>query len=264
MPSKTVTSTAPITENEYVKEFLDILKKHQSPSVNDFNAILNHIVAMERQLDKAVKELKAMRYNLAETEKHKHPIKSTMQSALISMQAQILELKEKLKVLKQTVIDGCKNALITFKEKGISALDDITRFIKIKSMLEVIQTGADKAIQSADRAVSNIEAASKRYHEAELHLKNAGRALSGKEARQKAKPPGRIAKIFSAPFRATRFCFNGIRNNAVTAVDKVKRLEEREAERKPSIKKTMKKLSKEIKQVELDAPDRSHITKIER
>ena len=119
MPSKTVTSTAPITENEYVKEFLDILKKHQSPSVNDFNAILNHIVAMERQLDKAVKELKAMRYNLAETEKHKHPIKSTMQSALISMQAQILELKEREPRVSWRLHNGWlknwKNPVLQFK-----------------------------------------------------------------------------------------------------------------------------------------------------
>lgn len=189
MPSKTTIPTVPITENEYVKELLDILKKHQLPSVNDFNDILNHIAAMEQQLDKAVKELTAMRHNLAEAEKHKHPIKSTMQTALIAMQAQVLELKEKLKALKQTVIDGCKNALIAFKEKGISALDDIARFIKIKSMLEIIHTGADKALRSADRVVSNIEVASKRYHEAELHLKMRvglylARSLNKKQSRQ--------------------------------------------------------------------------------
>ena len=257
MPSKTNTATAPIMENENVIELLSILKANQSPSLNDFNAMLGHIIAMEMRLAEAVKELAAMRRDLAEAQKYNHPIKNAMQKAVIAMQVHVLEMREKLAELKTAFIDGCKNALAAFKEKGISALDNIARFFKIKPLLEAVHTGADKAAQSADRAVSNIEAASKRYHEAEMHIKNAGRALSGKEILTEAKDPGMIAKTFSTPFRATRFCFKGIRNNAVAAVGKLNRLEERAAEKKPSIKKTMEDFNKQIKEAERDTPERT-------
>ncbi|MCL2666048.1 MAG: hypothetical protein FWE82_10580 [Defluviitaleaceae bacterium] len=254
---KTGTTTAPIVENEAVIELLGILKANQSPSLNDFNAILGHIIGMEMQLDAAVKELAAMRLDLAEAEKHNHPIKNAMQKAVIVMQAQVLDLREKLGELKAAFIDGCKNAVAAFKEKGITALDNIMRFFKIKPILEAIHTGANKSAQAADRAVANIEAASKRYHEAEMHIKNAGRALSGKEAVQEPKPPGVIAKVFSAPFRATRFCFAGIRNNAVAAVGKLKRLEERAAEKKTSIYKDMEKHNEQIAREERKTPTRA-------
>ncbi|MDR1467287.1 MAG: hypothetical protein LBI55_02545 [Oscillospiraceae bacterium] len=256
---KTSTTAVPIMENEYVIELLEILKAHKSPSINDFNAVLGHVAAMEKQLEAAVSELAAMRRDLAEAEKHNHPIKNTMQKAVIAMQGQVLDLREKLAALKQSVIDGCKNALAAFKEKGISALDNIARFFKIKPILETIHTGADKAAQAADRAVANIEAASTRYHEAELHMKNAGRALKGKEAEQDMKPSGKIAKVFTAPFRATRFCFKGIRNNAVAAVGKLNHLEEQAAEqkqKKPSIYKTMEEHNRQIAEKERAVPVR--------
>ena len=263
MPQTTNTATAPIKENAYVIELLGILKANQSPSMNDFNAMLNHVVAMENQLAEAVKQLEAMRRDLAEAEKYRHPIKNSMQKAVIAMQAHVLDLRDKLAEVKTAFINGCKNALAAFKEKGISALDNIARFFKVKPILEAMHTGANKAAQAADRAVANIEAISKRYHEAEMHLKNAGRALSGKEALTEANDPGIIAKTFAAPFRATRACFKSIRNNAVAAVGKLKRLEERAAE-KTSIKKDMEKYNKKIREAELDAPDRSRPAKADR
>ncbi len=60
---KSKTVTAPIMENEHVKEFLAILRENNAPSTQDFLAVLGQVGAMERQLDAAVKELAAMRRN---------------------------------------------------------------------------------------------------------------------------------------------------------------------------------------------------------
>jgi hypothetical protein len=251
---KTSAKAAPIAENKYVKELLGILKAHQSPSLNDFKAIIGQVTAIEKQLAAAVTELAAMRRDLAEMEKTRHPLKNAMQKAVIAMQNHVLDLRDKLAALKQSVIDGCKNAIAAFKEKGIAALDNIARFFKVKPILEAIHTGADKAVQAADKSIANIETVSARYHEAGRNLKNAGRALSGKESIQDAKPTGKAAKAFMLPYRAVGAACRGIRNHAVVAVSKLKQLEEKA---KPSIQKTMEEYNKQIAEKERDKPGKT-------
>ena len=260
---QTGAANAPITENESVKELLAILDAHHSASKKDFLAVINQVGAMERQLDAAVKELAGMRRELAEAQKNNHPVVNAMRNAVAVMQEQVTELRKQLAVLKQTVIDGCKNAVTAFKEKGISALSNITRFFKIKPILEAVHTTAHRAAMSADQAIAKIEAVSAEYHEAGRHLKNMGRAMTGKEAIQEARPPGAVAKTVSAPFRAVRACFAGIRNQAVGAVNNLKRLEA-QAQRKPSIKKTMQRYNEKIEREGRAAPDRPRPAKAER
>jgi len=253
---KTSAKAAPIMENENVVELLSILRDNNR-SDKALLAVLGQVTAMEKQLAAAVRELAAMRRDLAEAEKRNHPIKNALQKAVITMQAQVIEMRDKLAALKQSVIDGCKNAVQAFKDKGIAALDNIARFFKIRPILESIHTGADRAAQSAAKTVANIETISAQYHEAGKHLKNAGRALTGQEIVQDAKPNGLVSKTFSAPFRAVRACFAGIRNHAVVAVSKLKQLEEQAATRKPSIKKDIEKYTEKIEREGRDAPNRA-------
>ncbi len=253
---KTSVKTASIMKNEHVAELISIMQKNKAPGKNTLLAILGQVTAMEKQLDAAVKELAAMRRDLAEAERRNHPIRNTLRKAVILMQAQVLDLRDKLGTLKQNVIDGCKNAVAAFKEKGISALDNLARFFRVQPILEAIQTNADKAAQSADRAVANIEAASARYHEAGRNIRNAGRALTGKEAVQDAAPNGSLSKTFTAPFRTVRTCFTGIGSRAAVTVKTINRLSDRAAERKPSNKKDMEKFNEQIARENRDVPKR--------
>ena len=253
MPKKSATA-APIMENPDVKALISILTQHDSPGLLDLRAILSQVTAMEQQLEATVKELSAMRRDLAEMERQKHPLKNAMQKAVINMQAQILDLRDKLGELKQAVIDGCKNAVAAFKEKGITALDNLARFFKVRPILEAMHTGADKAARFADKTVTNIETASARYHEAGRNLKNAGRALTGKDAIQDAKPQGLVSKAFALPFRAVGAGCRNIRNRAVITVSKLKQLEEKA---KPSVYKEMEKHNEQIQREERAAPKRT-------
>ena len=253
MPKKSA-ATAPIMDNPDVKELIAILTQHDSPGLLDLRAILSQLTAMEQQLEATVKELAAMRRDLAEMEKRNHPLKTVMQKAVISMQAQVLDLRDKLGQLKQAVINGCRNAVAAFKEKGITALDNLARFFKVRPILEALHTGADKAAHAADRAVTNIETASTRYHEAGRNIKNAGRALTGKEAVQEATPQGKVAAAFALPFRAVGAGCRNIRNRAIITVSKLKQLEEKA---KPSIYKDMEKHNEQIQREERAAPKRT-------
>ncbi|SHH39177.1 DUF6674 family protein [Desulfosporosinus lacus] len=69
--ARSKTATAPIQENEHVKELLAILRENNAPSTQDFLAVLNQVGAMEKQLDAAVKELAAMRQELKTAQEQK-------------------------------------------------------------------------------------------------------------------------------------------------------------------------------------------------
>jgi hypothetical protein len=253
MDTTTNNSTAaPIAENEHVKELLSVMEANHMPGVEDLRGIVGQVTAIENHLADMVKELAVMRRELAEAQKNNHPIKTALQNAVITVQARVLDLRDKLGELKHNIIDGCKNALSAFKEKGLSALRNITEFLHIWPGLEAMRNSIDNSIKTDNAVIAKIETVSAEYHEAGRHIKNMGRAMLGKDAIQEARPSGMAAKTFSAPFRAARACNMAVRRCVTAAIGAVERLEK--TERKPPIMETINKLNSRIEQAKRDAP----------
>lgn len=186
---------APLADNKHVQEFLSIMKANNLSGTEDLSAVIKQVGAMERQLGAAVEELHAMRRELETMREKNHPLLKTVQNAVIIMQNNALHLRDNLAALKKNIIDGCKNAVAAFQEKGLSALRNVADFFKIRPGLETLRDSMDKSIWSDEAAVAKIEAVSAEYHEAGRHLKNMGRTLVGKEAIAEAKAPGRLADV---------------------------------------------------------------------
>ena len=241
-------------QNRDVKELLAVLRENNSPARNDLLHVLGQIAAMERQLDAAVRELAAMRAELAQAKAQNHPAKDVMQKAVNVTHERVSFLREKLGALKESVINGCKSALSAIKEGGISALNNIARFFKVKPILESMQNGLAKGIREDDKAIATITAISTNYHEAGKHIKNIGRAILGKEAIKDAKPVGKVAKAFMVPCKADRACLSSMKKSVETAIGGLTRLEDRAVANRPSVKNDIRELSEIIKQAEKDAP----------
>lgn len=248
---KSKTPAEPIMENEHVKELLAILREKNAPSAKDFLAVLNQVGAMEKQLDSAVKELAAMRQELKTAQEQNHPVKTALQKAIIVMQGQVLDLRERLTELKQNIIDGCKSTVAAFKEKGISALDNVARFFKVRPILEAMRDNLNQNIQHDDKVIAKIEAISTEYHQAGRHLKNMGRAMLGRDSIQEVQPPGKLAAVISAPFRAERSHLAAMKKSVENALGAMARLEERA---KPSIQKAIQTHNEKIAQEKKEAP----------
>lgn len=246
-------NTAPLLENEHVKELLVIMRENNAPSMQDFLAILGQVGAMERQLDAAVKELAAMRRELNEAREQAHPVKTALKIAVETLDKNMAALRERLDAVKQNVIEGCKNAVGAFKEKGISALNNIAYFFKVRPVLESMHDDLSKSIRFSDATISNIELVSTEYHEAGRHVKNMVRAMAGKEAIQDAKAVGKLAKALQAPFHTNRAYLSAMKKSLETALSRLDSLE-KAAERKPSIQQTMQTLNEQIAQGKKDAP----------
>ena len=266
MSDTAVTQSAPLLENEHVKELLAILKEN-SVSSKDLLDVIGYVGAMERQLDTAVGELSAMRRELADLrEAQDHPVKTSLQKAIQALENKIAETRERLEELKSSIIEGCKNAVAAFKEKGIAALSGLASFFHIRQGLEMVQESMDRNICYDEQSMKKIAAVSTEYHEIGKHVKNMGRAIQGKESIQEAKPMGRMAKLIQAPYKLDQACSAAIKWQAASALNSLGKLEQRavrhretqkeagRSEKKPSVLKNLQAFKEQAAQTAQTAP----------
>ena len=245
---------APIMSSKDVRELLEILQINNASTMKEFMLVIDQVRSMEKQLNMAIKELAAMRLELAEAKKNNHPSKNAIQTAVIAMHSQVSVLREKMAALKATIISSCRDTIAAFRDRGVTALDNIARFFKIKPVFENIRDYLEKSIRNEDRAILKIEAISAEYHQVGLHVKNMGRVARGKEAAQVAKPAGKLAAAISLPIRIERNCFASIKKSAEAAINAMSRLEEKAMERQQPIRETLENIKKKI---ELEIPERT-------
>jgi len=243
-----------IIENIDVQEFFKLLRDNNSPSINEMIDIVRQMSAMEKYMEAATNQIATMQLQLAEMEAKNHPVQTALSNAIVTTQAQVSNIQDKLTELKNNFIAGCKNTVDAFKEKGIAALNNVAQFFNIKPSLDNLCNELNKGIQQDNKTIAKIETISTEYHETGLHLKNIGRAILGKELLQEAKPNGNLSKALTAPYRADRKCLSAMKNCAEKAISSLSRLEERAA--KPSITGTIQKYADQIEkqQAKKEAP----------
>lgn len=234
---KKAASAAPILTEPAVRELLAVMEQNNAPGKEDFLAVLGQIAGMEKQLAAAVDELAAMRKELAEA--REGPVKRTLQKAVKALAHSVSTLREKLGQLKTAVVDGCKKTLAAFREHGVSALAHTAEFLHIRPALEAVGRELDQTIAQDEKALSVIENASREYHEAGLHLKNALRAVTGREPVAEPKGPGALARGLSVPLKTERALFRSMKNRTEGAL---KRLEHLEQAARPPIRQTMEEM----------------------
>ena len=184
------TDSQPIAENEQVKELLALLKDNNTPGYEEFSKLIEHVTGMEQRLSEATEELKAVRQEMQGLQNHS--LKDALQKSCKAMETNISAMRHHLSELKDQIINGCRNILTDFRERGAVALNGITQFLHVRPVLESIQSAAEKSIQVSNRAVARIDAFSTEYHEMGRHLKNMGRAIQGKPAETDAKKMERL------------------------------------------------------------------------
>ena len=242
--------------NPSVKELLAILDENRVDA-GGLLAMLGYVHAMERQLDAAVTELKEIRRELSDMrEERSHPLRSALQKAAQTLEVKIAETRSKLDELKETILQGCKNAVSAFKERGISVLSNLASFFRADPILQAMKRSLTEGIVSNEQAMSRIDALSAEYHQAGLHIKNMGRAVRGKETQQFVKPSGRLTKLAKQPFAA----YNAQMKQALSNVNKMiaglERLNKkaRQEPEKPSILEKLETMKERARQTGYDSP----------
>ena len=234
-----------LEQDPFVKELFDVLKKYNPPGMEDIQDMIANAAKIEQQITAALAAVTAMRSELAVFIKdNNHPIRNTLQNAINVIQGQIRQLREQFETLKTNIIEGCKNVLAAFKDRGVSALSGITKYFNVKPALEAIAKTCDQAAKDNTKTINKIERISKEYHKTGQHFKNIGRVITGKELLTTMKPVGKVAKTVEAPVKAVRACNLVIRNAARDIAKSLSRLE-KAADRPKPIKEQLETATKQ-------------------
>jgi len=230
MDENTVTNTsvardAPLEQNEYVQELFSILRDNGRETTG-LAALLGHVSEMENFVKRAEDKIAEMKSQLSEMkEVQNHPVKTALQRAIKTLENTVDVMKERINDLKAGIIDGCKNAVAAFKEKGVSALDKLASFFHIKSSLKSLEKSANETAQSCEKSVTRINEFSNQYHEAGRAIKNMARMFVGKDPVDAKKEAGILAKTFAAPYKAEKALMVQISKSANAMVIRLEQLE---------------------------------------
>ena len=224
-----------LEENPYVQELLGILKDN-GKDVAGLMAIFDHINGMEDFVKAAENQILDMKAQLTDMkEVQDHPIKTVLQKTIKALETKVVEIKNHIAELKANVVEGCKNAVAAFKQKGISALNKLSVFFSIKPALQAINRSCETTVKRCENSIEKIEAFSREYNTAGRALKNMARMLIGKEPIDTPTEIGKLAKALCAPYQAEKVCMEGIRNAADKAMGGLESLEA--SAEKPKVKK---------------------------
>lgn len=219
----------PLRETEPIKELITISEQpYVKVDIKDFVNMLKYISEIEQRLDEAEENIQLMKNSINTLEYNaEHPIKATYDKTVDTAQSKLQETKNSLNNIKNKIIEGSKNAVSEFKNKGTVALNNFINCFQIKEDLENFKKGLNKDIASSEKTVDKIEKISSEYHEAGKHLKNYGRAIMGKESVDTAKESGYLSKAFKSPYKANIAILNKAVKSAESAIESLERLDEK-------------------------------------
>ena len=251
-----------LAENQYVKELFAILGENGKDTTG-LTALIGHVSEMEGFVKRAEDKIADMKTQLAEMkEVQKHPFKTYLQSAVKLLEAQVEKVKSRLAELKINIVNSCKSAVDAFKEKGISALNNIASFFGIKKGLDNWKKEIDVMIARDDKTIAKIEAFSVEYHSAGRAIKNMARVAIGKEPLDAKTEAGKLAKAFAAPYKSQKSALISLKKSIEKAIAKLEQLDsiatekkaERAIEKKPSLLDRLEKNKERVAQAKLDLP----------
>lgn len=254
-----------VEKNPHVIEFMDILRKSRTESqLKDFSALLNYVNSMEKQLNTVIGELQEVKQQINDIKDKQNPIKVACTKMVKGLQEKIGEIKERLNEIKAAIIEGSQKAVAAFKEKGLSALNSVLSFFKVKDGLESMLNSLNQSAKSAGNSIAKIEAISSEIHAIGSHTRNIGRAIVGKEQMDDVKQNGKVSKALQAPFRAMKSTFSDMSKRTEKVIAKLEQLEQTVVankemattakEKKPSILDNVKIFKPDIKAVSGDKP----------
>lgn len=261
MAKRKTVAALPLMENEHVKELLGVMKEN-SLNTKDLLEVFGYVGKLEGQLVTMSGELSAIRQELADIrDAQEHPAKHALENTAQTMEKTISGMSARLEEVKTNIIEGCKNAVAAFKEKGISALSNLASFFHIKDGLQSMKEGLEGNIRTSDKAIARIESISDTFHEAGRRVQNMGRALADKELLEDAKPSGKLANLLEAPFRREKESYKNALQDVNKAISGLERLEaaaekvkDSRSEKKPSVRAQIKEHQEKAGQEKRDAP----------
>lgn len=247
-----------VSENPIVMELIQLLQDNKMDSqYKDLTQLVTYVDTMEKQLSSVINELQGMKNQLDEITDIQHPLKNACMKMFNTLDANISEAKQKLSEVKNAIVDGAKNAITAFKEKGMASLNSVMNFFKVRNGLNALRNSVNKSITSAEKSIIKIDKMSHEIHEVGSHMRNVGRAMTGKKIKRDVKANGNISKTLQLPSHVKKASMSSMKKRLTVIIDKLVKLdstvrqnhkETAAKEEKPSILQDTKKFKPPAKE----------------
>ena len=259
----------PLQSQDAIQQFMKLLGENgRREQAMDLSALMWYMDGMNRQYEAVLQELQQVRQQLDQVQEPS--VKYVMQGAVAKLEHKAHQIKETLDNLWEKIAGCAAAAVENFKEAGVSALDKAVSAIGAKNVLESLQEKISGMIADTKQNIENVENIGHELRSVGGHLKNAGRAMTGKETQTvDGGQEGRFQSVILAPMRATKSLLSNMNNATLAAIGRVEHLElsaeaarearaERQAEKKSSIRQALSDKKAEAAARSAPVPEKEH------
>lgn len=195
-----------LSQQKNIKKFSQLLDENgMSDQKKEFDYLIQYIDQMENQFDTVLEELRSVKQELNTIQDK--TFRATANKAVDKVTTKVNEAKNSLIKLKKHVIKTVDKAANDFKKQGKSALTSAIKKLNVKGTVETIKRGLDNATKSMDQNIDHLSKLGDEIHEANSHLKNIGRMVIGKDAKE-ATPRNTNKGLISKTQESLFFCMS--------------------------------------------------------
>jgi hypothetical protein len=126
--------------------------------------------------------------------------------------------------------DRINGILQDFKDNGVIALNNTVKKLGLKEAMESERDNYNHSAERYQKRIDKLDTMDHEYNEAKAHLKNIGRAATGKELLQADESQNALIRLLKAPCTQSKARYMEMATNADKLVQKYERLEERAGE----------------------------------
>lgn len=212
-----------LQENDALQQFMKLLAENgREGQAADLSQLMWYMDGMTRQYESVLRELQQLAQN------QETPQKNLIGRMVDALESKVQQVRSALDSLWAKISRCAAEAVENFAEAGVSALDKATdkALQGTKSALEGVRKTICGAYEDVKRDIEKVEEMGRELRSVGGHLKNAGRALTGKETqRVDGGQEGRFQSAILAPMRATQKLLVGMNNATLAAIGRVEELE---------------------------------------
>ena len=219
------------SQNDTFQQFMKLLEENgRSEQARELAFLLAYMDNMSRQFDSVLRELREVKVQLART--RESPVKKMLGRMTGALANSVRQARRLLRNLREKIMSCAAHAVENFKTAGVSALDKAVSAMRVKPMLESIQKKISGMIDGTEENIAKVEKTGHKLRSAGGFLKNAGRALAGKETYLvDGGRAGHFQAVVLAPLRAVRATLTGMNRATLAALRGVEHLGRTEEKR---------------------------------
>ena len=212
-----------LREHPQIEELMDVLEKNNMLKEKaEVESLVDYIGDMEKTLTEMLKEMKNMRQEINLI--HNGTLKAKCESLVRKTEVGISKAVEIVKKVKDNLVQAAKNAVKALKEKGREAFQKAVRAMKVPETLDMLTGVCLICSKENKQNALQLQSMQSELSTAKGHLKNVGRLLIGKSAKEAEVIKsdkgilGRIGKLMEKIGKG----YEGLAQKAADRADKIR------------------------------------------